>query len=363
MSAIEKELGEEVAKFLRAISPSNPEAPDKLGPSAQTYYPGLGWFQRYLVEQSLSKESAFPRIKSIHLFLVAVKADAKIENSLKRCFPDRELLKTFATSLLKENKAPKTVRSYVGSVQSLAKYFDIPITTAYSDLPPAIAENEKYPWSIEQVGDFIKSFDSPMYRCLGVWFIQTGLSNYDLLHMPYSKIKEQYENSINPFCLNLVRHKTRKFEIKFRAFIGTLGIRYFRTYYESLDHALSDDDLIFNVSSVAVEKYFERRAKEFISKDKPKERKKKSNLTVNPVATVDDPITATLKKKRNPMCPSSLRTGFRTFLSDGKVTNSIIEYLMGHNLTSDLEKTYTNKSDDSWRKTWQEFEPLLTFQV
>jgi hypothetical protein len=190
-----------------------------------------------------------------------------------------------------------------------------------------------------------------MYRCLGVWYVQSGLSNYDLLHLPYGKIREQYEQDISPFCLNLVRHKTRKYEIKFRAFIGALGIRYFREYYASLNRALRDDDLLFPISDNAVEYYFARRAKEFLPKVEPEK--------ADSETTEKEPE----KKKRNPCCPSSLRTGFRTFLSDAKVTNSIIEYLMGHNLTSDLEKTYTNKSDDSWRVTWRECEPFLTFKT
>jgi hypothetical protein len=349
-----KELGTEADRFLRAISPTDS---DKLGSSAETYYHGLVWFQSFLKEQA-----HFPEIKNIHTFFNAVEADSKRQGTAKT-FPERTLLKDFATFLIEKDKAPKTVRSYVGAVQSLFAYYAITINTTYSDLPPAMAVNEKYPWSLEQVREFIKSFNSPMYRCLGVWFLQTGLSNYDLLHMQYSKIKEQYENDVSPFCLNLVRHKTRKFEIKFRAFIGALGIRYFREYYESLPHALSPDDLLFNVSSVAIERYFQRRAKEFLSKatqttEQKGKKKRKRKVKAEPTEP-----TESKKKLRNQCCPSSLRTAFRTFLTDGKVTNSEIEYFMGHNLTADLSKTYTNKSDDGWRATWREYEPLLTFKV
>lgn len=326
--SIEETLGTEANDFLKNISPSDYVALGKLGPSATTYKPGLVWFQQYLSEQTL-----FPNVRSIHDFLLAVKADSKNEDSFKQSFLDRKLLKGFASKLLEEKKAPKTVRSYVGAVQSLGAYWKIPISTAYSDLPPAIAVNEKYTWSIEQVGVFIKSMKSPMYRCLGTWYIQTGLSNYDLLHLTYGKIKEQYEQDVSPFCLNLVRHKTRKFEIKFRAFIGALGIRYFREYYESLDRALKAEDALFKISDNAIEYYFARRAREFLPKG---------------------------FEKRNPCCPSSLRTAFRTFLTD-ECPDSIIEYLMGHNLTADLSKTYVNKSDDSWRVIWRKYESFLTF--
>jgi hypothetical protein len=186
--------------------------------------------------------------------------------------------------------------------------------------------------------------------------LQTGLSNIDLLRLPYGKIRSQYENDVNPICLNMVRWKTQKFQIKFRSFVGTQGLEAFKEYYESLPKALADNDLVFPISSVSIQTYFARRAKEFLAKIESKE-------TDSASGTPTDTKKDSEKKKRNPCCPSSLRTGFRTFLTDGKIDNGKIEYYMGHNLTADLSKTYVNKSDDSWRATWKaECEPLLTFK-
>jgi hypothetical protein len=97
-------------------------------------------------------------------------------------------------------------------------------------------------------------------------------------------------------------------------------------------------------------------------KAKKHKRKYKKKGSIEPTEATAP--TKPIKKLRNPCVPSSLRTAFRTFLTDGHVTNSVIEYLMGHNLTADLTKTYTNKSDDSWRETWKaDCEPFLTFKV
>jgi hypothetical protein len=346
---IETGLGSEIDKFLNAISPTEDIAIGKLGSSAKSYKPGYVWFQRFLSEQALKKDSEFRSVKDIPAFFKAVRLDKKIDVAERKKFPDRELLKSYGSYLAEKKFAPKSIRAYVGSVQALFKYFEITITTTYSNLPPATTENPKHTWNIQQVGEFLKSFDSPLYYCLGVWFLQSGLSNIDLLKLTYSKVKQQYENDVNPFCLNMVRWKTRKYQIKFRSFIGTQGIEAFREYYESLPNALKDNDLIFPISSVSVQKYFARRSREFLAKVQPKDDSEKKQTPE--------------KKQRNPCVPSSLRTGFRTFLTD-KVTNSIIEYLMGHNLTSDLEKTYLNRSDDSWRQTWKvDCEPLLTFDV
>lgn len=346
---IDTGLGFEVNKFLNAISPTEDIANGKLGSSAKSYKPGFDWFQHFLSEQSLEKDSEFRRVKDIPAFFVAVRLDKKIDVAERKTFPDRELLKLFGSYLGVKKFAPKSVRAYVGSVQALFKYYEIGITTSYSSLPPATTENPKYAWNIQQVGEFLHSFDSPLYYCLGVWFLQSGLSNIDLLKLTYGKIKSQYENDVNPFCMNLCRWKTRKYQIKFRTFIGTQGIEAFREYYESLPNALKEDDLLFPISSVSIQTYFARRSKEFLARVQPKDDSAKKEVPT--------------KKLRNLCVPSSLRTAFRTFLATGKVPNSEIEYWMGHNLVSDLEKSYTNRSDDSWRAVWkEEAEPFLTFK-
>jgi hypothetical protein len=100
---------------------------------------------------------------------------------------------------------------------------------------------------------------------------------------------------------------------------------------------------------VTIQKYFARRSKEFLAKVQPEDDSEKKDVPK--------------KKLRNPCVPSSMRTAFRTFLATGKVPNSEIEYYMGHNLVSDLEKSYTNRSDDSWRAVWKDTaEPFLTFK-
>lgn len=351
-------LGSEVDKFLNAISSSEDNANGKLGSSARSYRPGLALFAKFLSEQSLNKESEFKTVKDISAFFKAVEKDQAIKVKTNRKFPDRELLKQYGADLAKQKViikgypqrrfAEKSVRAYVGSVQALFHYYDISISTAYSDLPSGSVENLKFAWSLQLVGDFIQSFDSPLYRCLAVWFLESGLSNIDLLRMTYGTIKSQYENDVNPFCLNMVRWKTKKFQIKFRAFVGSQGIRYFREYYDSLDKALSDDDLLFDISSVSIQKYFERRSKYFLAKVQPKDDSAKKQQPE--------------KKLRNLCVPSSLRTAMRTFLTDAKIEDDVIEYFMGHGI-GDIGKTYLNRSDDSWRAFWKkDCERFLTFK-
>jgi len=317
-------FGPATTKWLNALTES----------TRSTYLPGLTKFQSYLQTQEL-----YPEIMNSDVFLKAISNDRKLD-LLDQRFVDRDLIKGFTAYLLtlKEPKplTPKTVRDYAGVPQSLGKFWGISISTEYAELPPGVVTNEKYPWSIEKVGEFIKGMDNLLYQCLGVCFVQSGLSNWDLLKMPYGKVREQLEAGVEPLCLKLVRHKTQRFEVVFRTCIGSLGIRFLKEHVASLG-SLADDRLLFPVGNNALEGYFARQAKKFLGAD--------------------------FKEGfRNPCVPSSLRTGFRTLLTDADCPESFVEYWMGHNLNQDLRKTYTNKSDDSWRETYRKYEHCLTFE-
>ncbi len=346
---IEQQLGSEAKRFLEAVSPDS--AQGKLGSTAKVYRRGLTLFAEYLGAQTV-----FPEIKNISQFLKAVRVDSHLEDSLSQRFPDRILLKGYIAFLGEKTKpclktsqtsepqkpnplyAPKSTRNYIVPIQSLGTYFKIPISTTYSDLPPAVVVNEKYPWSIEQVGDFIKRMDNPMYQTIATWFVQSGLSNYDVLHLPYSKLKEQLKEGTRPLCISLYRHKTLKFEIKFRTFLGSLSLDFFNKYLSSRKSSFNDEDRIFKISSVALEGFFKRQALSFLG----------------------DRYDTTF---RNAMCPASLRSAFRTFMADANCPNHYVEYMMGHKLSGDLSKTYTCKSDDSWRQTYSRYEPAVTFTI
>lgn len=79
---------------------------------------------------------------------------------------DRNTLNEFITWLIKKEYKNKTVNSYVGAIQSLADYLELPISTKYLKLPPSTTcpENKKHAWTIEEVGAFIESFESPIYQ-------------------------------------------------------------------------------------------------------------------------------------------------------------------------------------------------------
>jgi integrase len=223
--------------------------------------------------------------------------------------------------------SPKTIRIYVGAVQSLAKYFDIPISLRYVQLPLARPVNRKHPWAIEEVGEFIAAMDKLLYKSMAASMVQSGLSISDLLALTYRDVKEEFERSITPLCLSLIRKKTG---IAFTTFLGSWSVRLLREYLAY--RSLGDKTPIYEVSSRAVHAYFNKIAQKF----------------------------AGGFKGRNPYSPHSLRAAFRTFLSDHKVDPLYIEFWMGHK-TPEQQSAYINKSRESWRQTYKEqAEPYLT---
>jgi len=295
----------EVSEFLSFLKPG----------TRNVYRRGLEAFQEFYSSQG-----------SIRDFLDRVERDRLLPRSERRRV-DRVTLNSFVVWLRNKGYSPKTIRIYVGAVQSLAKYFDIPISLRYVQLPPAQPVNKKHPWTIEEVGDFIASMDKPIYRSIAASIVQSGLSVSDLLALKYGDIKEEFEKGTTPICLSLTRKKTG---VQFITFLGSWSVKLLKDYL--VNRKLEDNEPIYNVSSRAVHAYFHKTAKKF----------------------------AGYFEGKNPYSPHSLRAAFRTFLSDHKVDPLYIEYWMGHALP-EQQGAYINKSREGWRQTYKEqAEPWLT---
>lgn len=288
----------EVLEFLSVLS----------GGTRNVYRRGLAVFQQFHSSQG-----------SIRDFLDCVERDRLLPRS-ERKRVDRLTLNGFVDWLQERGYSPKTIRIYVGAVQSLAKYFDIPISLRYVQLPPAQPINKKHPWIIEEVGKFVDIIDKPIYKSVAASIVQSGLSLSDLLALRYVDIREEFENGITPICLSLTRKKTG---IAFITFLGNWSVRLLKDYLANLK--LDDEAPIYDVSSRAAHAYFHKTAQRFAG-----------NF-----------------KGRNPYSPHSLRAAFRTFLSDHKVDPLYIEYWMGHAMP-EQQSAYINKSQESWRQTYKE---------
>jgi integrase len=260
-------LAAEAEEFLSALKPG----------TRHVYMRGLGKFQEFLAGQGLDVAG----------FLSLVEEDLR-RPRLEKTRVARKTLNAFIAHLQGEGFAPKTINAYVGAVQSLAKYYDIPLSTRYVNRPPARAIYKKYPWTIEEIGKFVSLMDNIQYKCIAACIVQSGLSISDLLGLKYGDIREEFERGVVPLCLDLSRKKTN---IPFLTFVGSWALGLLKQHLK--DRPLIDDDTpIFRVTRRAVDSYFRRVGVKF----------------------------GGWFSGRNPYSPHSLRAAFRTILSDHKLT-------------------------------------------
>ena len=251
-------------------------------------------------------------------FLSLVEEDLR-KSRLEKTRVARKTLNAFIAYLQGEGFAPKTVNAYVGAVQSLAKYYDIPLTTRYVNRPPAKAVHKKHPWTMEEIGKFIHLMDNIQYKCIAAAIVQSGLSISDLLGLKYGDIREEFEKGVAPLCLDLSRKKTN---VPFLTFIGNWALGLLRQHLN--DRHIQDNTPIFTVTRRAVDSYFRRIGLKFGGGF----------------------------SGRNPYSPHSLRAAFRTILSDHKVDPLYIEFWMGHKVP-EQQIVYVSKSTESWRQTYR----------
>jgi integrase len=299
-------LAAEAEEFLSALKPG----------TKHVYQRGLAKFQEFLSSQGLDVAG----------FLSLVEEDLR-RPRLEKTRVARKTLNAFIAHLQGKGFAPKTINAYVGAVQSLAKYYDIPLSTRYVNRPPSKAINKKHPWTIEEIGKFVSLMDNIQYKCIAACIVQSGLSISDLLGLRYGDIKDEFEKNVTPLCLDLSRKKTN---VPFLTFVGSWALGLLKQ--QLMDRPLNDGTPMFTVTRRAVDNYFRRVGVKFGGGF----------------------------GGRNPYSPHSLRAAFRTILSDHKVDPLYIEFWMGHKVP-EQQIVYVSKSREGWRETYRiQAEPWLT---
>jgi len=305
---MEIKLDKEALEFLDAFKEG----------TRRVYFVGLSSFLAFYRESGKGKTLAN--------FLDALETDLQLPRR-QRTRVGEKTLREFIKWLEERNLAPKSIRSYVSAVQSFARYYDIPISTRYIDIPPSKPVSDKFPWeNADKVAEFLELIRDPEIKTIGVIIFQSGLSISDILNLTYGDIQYEFEREIVPLCFDLSRVKT---DVPFMTFIGKWGFSHLKQHISEVKP--KPDEPIFNVSRRLIDLHFQKAAKKWVGE----------------------------WKGFNPARPHSLRAAFKTILSQAGAPYDVVEFWMGHQLPEQI-RVYNSRTRDGWREIYANYEKFLT---
>lgn len=304
MAQIKSEDGKE---FLEAFKPG----------TRKVYAAGLRTFLTFINEEDLGE--------NLGDFLDALEEDARKSRREKKRV-GRNALAGYVKWLLKKKYSPKSIRTYVSTVQSLAGYYGFYVSSRYVNLPSSQPVSKKHPWTLEEVGEFVLEMEDVELRSVSAALFQSGLSLVDVLGLTWGDIKLEYLKGATPLCFDFSRKKT---DVPHMTFIGQWGVSLLKEHLGSAKKR--NPDPIYAVSARTIELRFKALATKKLGKF----------------------------EGYNPMRPHSLRSAFRTLLGDAKLNETYIEFFMGHKIP-EHKRVYLSKSREGWRKTYREYEHALT---
>jgi integrase len=252
----------------------------------------------------------------------------------EKCNYAEPILIGFNKSLQRLGKAPKSTRTYLSAIQGLAKYYKVPLTLDYINMPKDKAQVLTYEWgSADEVAKFLSLFKIKTYEVLGMLMFQSGLAVGDSLSLTYGDVLRGL-GKVSPLLLDFRREGRSKTGVSFVTFCGQWTISNLLDYLKG--KTLSPETRLFPVTKESVDSYFKYRAVEFLG---------------------------SWEGRNNPCSPHSLRHGFRSVVHKSRaVTETDLEYFMGHGSKGKgkMEGTYTTLSPDDWRSIWKLCESYLT---
>lgn len=241
-------------------------------------------------------------------------------------FVGRQILKDFSKWLKKKKFEPKSIRTYVSSVQSFATYWGYSITARYINLPTSQPVSQKYPWKVNEAYEFIKQLPTLELQSIAVTTFQSGLGPADILGLTWNDIKIEFEKETVPLCFDFGRKKT---DVPFMTFIGKWGLSLLKEHLKGKRLQLRSP--LYTINDRMIRLHFLKLGK----------RKLGEWIGLNPCRLY------------------SLRAAFRTILGDAGLEHDYAEFFMGHHV-AEQRRVYVSKSRDGWRQTYHKYEPYLT---
>ena len=258
----------------------------------------------------------------------------------ERVRPGEATIRSYVKWMEEKGYANKSVRQAVAALQSALDYYGITVSTKHIELPPdrPMKENDKHPWTLDQVRQFVEAADYLRDKCYILFQVQSGLSIGDILNLNYGDIRREYEKGIIPLAIEGYRQKTG---VQIRTFVGHDTVSYLRLYLQSRQNLTNDSPLFTMLGS-------EERA----TPDAVNKMLRKYAYRLSFIYDED------MENGYSPARPHSLRAAFRSRLT-GKMDGDLIEMFMAHDIGQE-KSTYINQPIDDLRQIYESYEHLIS---
>ena len=231
------------------------------------------------------------------------------------------------------------IRVALASLQNLFKYYEVPISYAFINLPPPTPKksNGKHSWKIHEIKAFVDGGKTYRDKAIILTMFQSGMAVNEICNLDYGDVSRQLKSGELPLLMRVVRKKN---STSFRTLIGADAVKYLRLYLGTR-HNLKDESPLF--------------AKEGT------EKRITSGAIQNRLRELADKVFGIKEGEMNPYRPHSLRSAFRSRLT-GKTDGVLIKYWMGDNLGA-KDGAYLNLPDEEHMASYSVIEYRLSIET
>jgi len=238
----------------------------------------------------------------------------------------------------------KLAHMFVAAMRSFYATFDVTVRMkGRTALPKPRVTNKRMKVNAEQVKVLINHARSPRDRAIILTLFQSGMDVSTLCRLKYGDVTDGLKNNEHPLKLDLYREKTG---IEFYTFMGKDAVEALKAYLA--DMKARGAQFKFNTPL-----FMKERGKQAMT----------TNLVQNMMRSV------ALKtgfineenngKAFNPLGPHALRESFGSIMINSGVTDTIVDFWLGHSI-GEMAEAYKSVQFESLKRMYLEREQLLS---
>ena len=235
--------------------------------------------------------------------------------------------------------ANNPIRGSLTALQNLFKYYDVPISFSFVNMPPPISRksNHKHKWKIEEVKKFVAGAKSYRDKAIILTMLQSGMAVNEITSLDYGDVSQKLNSGELPLLIDVVREKN---STEFKTLVGADAVKYLKIYLGTRGELERDSPLF--------------------TKEGSEERVTEGAIQMR-LRELADNVFGINEAEMNPYRPHSLRSAFRSRLT-GKTDGDLIKFWMGDNL-GPKAGAYLNLPDEEHKKLYSAVENRLSIET